>query len=161
MPRVVHCVFLLLVSTFAATAATPEDDAKALFDHWNAAWKAKDADAMARFLAPDCVIIMTEPLAGAKGTRFFTPESYIKLVRKRFAAMSTDSGDNTLHAVSAADTGDVFIIGEAAERARVGARTESFRYSFYAVARPVGGKMLFRFIVSQLTAYTPDQPNPK
>ena len=161
MPRVVHYLFLLLVSTLAATAATPEDAAKTLFDHWNAAWKAKDADAMARFLAPDCVIIMTEPLAGAKRARFFTPESYIKLARERFAATSAAGGENTLHVVSASDSGDVFIIGETTERAQVGSDTESFRYSFYAVTRPVGGKMLFRFLISQLTSYTTDQPTPK
>src|ERR1700730_5407495 len=79
MTRSTICL-LLLVTAAVAGAATPEDDAKALFDQYNAAWKARDADAMARLLAPDCVIIMTEPLAGAKRARFFTPESYIKLV---------------------------------------------------------------------------------
>jgi hypothetical protein len=160
MTRSTICL-LLLVTAAVAGAATPEDDAKALFDQYNAAWKARDADAMARLLAPDCVIIMTEPLAGAKRARFFTPESYIKLVRERFAAVSTDNGDNTLHAVSAADTGDVFIIGEASEQAQVGSRTESFRYGFYAVTHRISGKMLFRFIISQLVAYTPDQAKPK
>ena len=160
MARTAICL-LLLVTAAMAGAATPEDDAKAVFDQYNAAWKARDADAMARFLAPDCVIIMSEPAAGAKRARFFTPESYIKLVRERFAAMSTDTGDTILHAVSAAETGDVFIIGEATEQAQVGSRTESFRYSFYAVTHRVSGKMLFRFVISQLLAYTPDQPKPK
>jgi uncharacterized protein (TIGR02246 family) len=161
MRRIVPYLLLLSLAAAAATATTPEDDAKALFDHWKAAWKARDADAMARLLAPDCVIIMTEPLAGAKRARFFTSESYMTLVRERFAAMSTDSGRQTLHAVSAAETGDVFVIGEATEQARVGSRTEFIRESFYAVTHPIDGKMLFRFIVSQLTTYTPDQPKPK
>jgi len=161
MFRVVRYLFLLLVATFAATAATPEGDAKATFDQWDAAWKAKDADAMARFLAPDCVIIMTEPLAGAKSARFFTPESYIKLTRERFAATSAVGGESTFHAISASDSGDVFVTGEVTEQAQVGARTESFRYSFYVVMRPIGGKMLFRVIVSQLAEYTPDHPKPQ
>ncbi|MEY2565036.1 MAG: hypothetical protein QOH88_3229 [Verrucomicrobiota bacterium] len=152
---------LLLITAVVAGAATPEDDAKALFERYNAAWRARDADAMARLVAPDCVIIMTEPGAGAKRTRFFPRDSYIKLVRERVAQLADSTTDQTLHAVSAADRGDIFVIGEAEEHAQLHGRGEVFRYSFYAVARPVSGRMLFRFIVSQLTFYAPSPAPPK
>jgi hypothetical protein len=151
MTLVVRITLLLLLSAFTLTAATPEDEAKSLFEQWNAAAKAGDADALARLLAPDCVIIMTDPLAGAKHARFFTSESFIRHVRERFSQLADSTTEQTLHAVSAADTGDVFIIGETVEHSQLHDHAEDFRYSFYAVTHSVGGKMLFRFVVSQLT----------
>ncbi|PYK72206.1 MAG: hypothetical protein DME44_05185 [Verrucomicrobia bacterium] len=154
-----RCVSLILLATAAASAATPEDQARAVLDQWKAACKAKDVDAASRLLAKDCVVIMTEPTADPKRARFFTRESYLKLLKERFSTIGATTSTQTTHAVSASDTGDVFVIGESEERTHVGERSELFRYYVYMVMRSVEGKMLIRLVVSQLTFYFPDVPS--
>ena len=76
-----RCLSLIFLTAAAALAATPEDQARAVLDQWKAATGAKDIDAASRLLAKDCVVIMTEPSADAKHARFFTRESYLKLLK--------------------------------------------------------------------------------
>ena len=73
-------ISLILLATTTASSATPEDQARAVLAQWKAAWEAKDVNAASRLLAKDRVIIMTEP-AGGKRARFFTRESYLKLLK--------------------------------------------------------------------------------
>ena len=51
-------------------------------------------------------------------------------------------------------------MGESDERTRIEQRSEWFHYSTYMVMHPVDGKMLIRFVVSQLAFYFPDVPLP-
>jgi ketosteroid isomerase-like protein len=154
-----RCVCLILLATAAASAATPEDQARAVLDQWKAATAAKDIDAASRLLAKDCVVIMTEPSAAAKHARFFTRESYLKLLKDRFSTIVATTSKETTHGISASETADVFVTGEFEERTKVGQRSELFRYYVYMVMRPVEGKMLIQFVVSQLIFYFPDVPS--
>lgn len=157
--RAFLCITLLLFTLGSARAVEPVEDAKALLDQWQAAWKAKDADAISKLLAKDCVIIMEEPpSAGAKGTRFFDRDSYLKLLHDRLSSLGAFTGKEISRSATASPSGDVFITGEVEERTRIEQRSEWLKYNFYAVARPVDGKMLFRLIVSQLVFYFPDVP---
>ena len=104
-----RCFSSILLAIATASAATPEDQARAVLDQWKAATKAKDIDATSRLLAKDCVVIMTEPAADAKHARFFTRESYLKLLKERFSTTVATTSKETTHAISGSDTGDVFI----------------------------------------------------
>jgi ketosteroid isomerase-like protein len=154
-----RCLSLIFLAAAAALAATPEDQARAVLDQWKAATGAKDIDAASRLLAKDCVVIMTEPSADAKHARFFTRESYLKLLKERFSTIAATTSKDTTHAISASETGDVFVTDEFEERTKVGQRSELFRYYVYMVMRPIEGKMLIQFVVSQLTFYFPDVPS--
>jgi hypothetical protein len=161
MRRPLICITLLLFTLDSAKAVGPVDDAKALLDQLQAAWKAKDADAISKLLAKDCVIIMEDPpSAGAKGARFFDRDSYLKLLHERLSSLGAFTGKESSRSVTASPSGDVFIIGEVEERTRIEQRSEWLKYNFYAVARYIDGKMLFRLIVSQIVFYFPDVPPP-
>jgi ketosteroid isomerase-like protein len=150
---------LILLATANVLAATSEEQARGVLDQLKSASDAKDIDAVSRLLAKDCVVVMTEPTAGAKSVRFFTRDSYLKLLKERYSAVAATTHKDTTHAVSASETGDVFIVGESDVRARVEQRSELYHYSTYMVMHPVDGKMLIRFVVSQLAFYFPDVPS--
>lgn len=152
--------FLALLLGLIATvsAASPEEQARAVIDQFNAAMKAKDADAVSRLLSNDCVIIMTEPSAGTKAARFFTRESFLKLLRDRYAQTTGTTYDETVHSVSPSELGDVFVAADSDERARIGQRVEWIRSHVYLVMRPVGEHMMIRLVVAELAFYFPDVP---
>jgi uncharacterized protein (TIGR02246 family) len=153
-------VWLALIPSLLTAAPTPEDEARAVLDEWHAAWKAKDVERAARCFADDCVIIMTEPMAGAKRARFFTRESFLDRLKQRFAQTAATDSKDTLDAISVSDNGDVFAIAESEERSRVDQRTEWFRSYNYIVLRPQKGKMLIQTVVAELAFYVPDVPPP-
>jgi ketosteroid isomerase-like protein len=155
-----RCLCLILLATANVLAATPEEQARGVLDQLKSASDAKDIDAVSRLLAKDCVVVMTEPTAGAKSVRFFTRDSYLKLLKERFSAVAAATQKDTTHTVSASETGDVFIVGESDVRTRIEQRSEWYHYSTYMVMRPVDGKMLIRLVVSQLAFYFPNVPLP-
>lgn len=150
----------LLVPVLAVTAyaATPEDQARAVIEQFSAATKAKDAEAVSRLLASDCIIIMTEPAAGARRGRFYTRESYLKLLRERFSQTTASISTQTVHTVSSSEAGDVFVIADSEERTRIGERSEWIRYHNYIVMRQASDNIMIHMVVAELAFYVPDVP---
>jgi ketosteroid isomerase-like protein len=154
----VGSTLLFLIVLVTASAATPEDEARATIDRFNTAMKLKDAEAISHLLASDCIILMTEPGVGLKSARLFSRDSFLKALKARYAQATASTYSGTIHSVSTSDSGDVFVMAESDVRARVDEHSEWFRSHEYILMRPVGEHMMIRLVVAELVFYFPDVP---
>lgn len=140
------------------SAAPSEAQAKTVIDELNAAGTAKDVEAVGRLLSSDCLVLMTEPSAGSKRARFFTRESYLKLLRERYSQATATALTRTVQSVSVSETGEVFLACDVDERSRIGRRSEWIRSHEYIVMKEVDKRLLIRAVVAELAFYIPDVP---
>jgi ketosteroid isomerase-like protein len=140
------------------SAAPTEAQAKTIIDEFNAAGAAKDVDAVARLLSSDCLVLMTEPSAGSKRARFFTRESYLRLLTDRYSKTSASAVTRTVQSITISETGDVFLACDVDERSRIGHRSEWIRSYEYIVMKEVDKRLLVRSVVAELVFYVPDVP---
>jgi ketosteroid isomerase-like protein len=119
-------LLLILLST-SILASTPEEQARTVIDRLDSAQKAKDADAVGRLLADDCIVIMADPSGGAKAARFLTKQNYLGALKKRSAAVSATLGCSTIQAITSFPSGDVCVARDAEGRSRVGSAVDWIR----------------------------------
>jgi hypothetical protein len=87
-----RCLSLILLATAAASAATPEDQARAVLDQWKGACEAKDVDTASRLLAKDCVVISPGVLYLGRNRRPFVLHHYPRCLDRGVREHARSSG---------------------------------------------------------------------
>ena len=151
------CLLLILLP-LSVVASQIEEQAKALIARLDAAQEAKDADTLGQLLSDDCVVIMTDPGAGAKSARFFTKQAYLDAFKKRSATTSAMVGSSTIQAITSSPSGEVFAARDTESRSRVGSTVDWIRAREYFILRPVGDQLKVRLVVTEAVFYFHEVP---
>jgi ketosteroid isomerase-like protein len=156
-PLAITLSLFLLQRTFPAPPEV-EDQAKSVLDKFNAATKAKDANAVSRLLSKDCIVIMPETVGVSARARFYTRDSYLELLKQRFSETRASNSKRVIRDISTSDNGDIFVTTDNEARTRIGTRSEWIRSHEYIVMRRNAGNLLIVMVVAQASFYAPDVP---